>query len=70
MPTIKQLEINRIFDRMFRLSEMDHYGDEHLSYQEETERKHKTQSENVGEILGYLKWDEEKQDMVFTPVNN
>jgi hypothetical protein len=74
MPTKKQLNDNRIADRNLGLKPSDYYGDEHLSAQEATERRLSTEQhmkrirENqTGELLGSFKWDEETQDIKFTP---
>lgn len=76
MPTINQLNANRRFERMFGLSPIDSYGDEHLSQDELFARKQKDRqlqedmknNADKGEILGHFQWDEELQDMKFTPV--
>jgi hypothetical protein len=72
MPTKRRLEITRNFERLTGISPIDHYGDEHLSPEELSNRKMKDRqftermrNNTEGEILGYFKWDEETNDMKF-----
>lgn len=74
MPTMKQLDANRRFQRMFGMHDSDFYGDEHLSPDELRVRKAKDRqfqedmkNDDKGEVLGYFQWDEELQDLKFTP---
>lgn len=73
---MKQFEMNRRFDRMFNLNPMDHYGDEHLSFEEARLRKIKTdiavkriRESGEGEVLGHFVYDHENQTEIFMPID-